>query len=178
MVIARSGGSRKTLYDYFGNKEGLFLATIEHHSAKTTSRLVELGMKSDEPEKALFEAGKAFLTAILAPDMLAMYRITIAEAFRFPKIGNTFLHEGPDRAYDQVANYLKRQTEAGRLKIDDPAAAARQFVAMIRGDMHRRALLVPDYSPTKSEIDRHVRSVVKTFLYGVGRNPSAKNKNP
>ncbi len=177
MVIARSGGSRKTLYDYFGNKEGLFLATIEYHSARFSSRLAELKMNSAVPEQALFEAGRAFFNAIVAPEMLSLYRTIIAEAYRFPRIGTAVLREGHDKADNQVATYLESQHDAGRLKIKDSDVAAKQFLALVTGDLHRRVLLSPDFRPTKTEIDRHVRMAVSTFLYGVGRNPSAENKN-
>ena len=174
MVIARSGGSRKTLYDYFGNKEGLFLATIERHSVGISSRLAELNLKNAAPEKALFEAGRAFFKAIIAPDVLSLYRTIIAEAYRFPNIGAAVIREGHDKADYQVATYLKSQRDAGRLKIKDPDLAARQFLSLVTGDLHRRVLLSRDYHPTKTEIDRYVRMAVTTFLYGIEGNPSAE----
>lgn len=167
LVIERSGGSRRTLYEHFGNKEGLFRAAIETLFDRILVRLSSLDLETGDPEDALTEAGREFLTALTAPDMLAGFRTVLGEATRFPVLGETLLRQGPERAYARVAAWLAHQTEKGALTVAEPDLAARQFIEMVKGDVHLRALLRPADPPTEAEIDRHVREAVRTFLYGV-----------
>lgn len=167
LVIERSGGSRRTLYEHFGNKEGLFQAAIETLFERILARLSSLDLETDDPQDALIEAGRSFLTALVTPDMLAGFRTVLGEARRFPALGEGFLQRGPEGAYTRVAAWLRHQTENGSLIVSDPDLAARQFIELVKGDVHLRALLRPTDPPSETEIERHVRQAVRTFLYGV-----------
>ncbi|MEL6266296.1 MAG: TetR/AcrR family transcriptional regulator [Pseudomonadota bacterium] len=167
MVIERSGGSRRTLYEQFGNKEGLFLATVDALLGRIVEGL-EAGLRlgSDNPEEDLARAGTGWLRALLSEDAVAVCRLVMAEIARFPSLGQRFYDTGPSRSYGAIAAYLRQQTEAGRLAIADPDAAACQFVEMLKGDLHLRALLCGQTSPPEAAIDAHVRSAVRLFLKG------------
>lgn len=178
LVIARSGGSRRTLYEHFGNKEGLFLKATEAICARNVGHLSALDPHAPDPEEALVAAGRAFLTALTAPEMLAGFRTMMGELMRFPTLADTFLRQGPERAYAEVAAWLRHQSEAGVWTVPDPDTAARQMVELIKGDLHLRALLRPEAPPTPEEIDRHVRQAVRTILNGIVRPADESRGHP
>lgn len=170
MVIETAGGSRRTIYERFGNKKGLFSATVEATQARLLTQFSALDWAKASPEEALNRVGAAFLSALTAPDAVALFRVVIAEAPRFPELGEAMFEKGPERAYRMVADYLRTKTDAGVLRIEDANLAARQLVELLKGDLYLRAMLVPGWQPGRREIERHVRSAVSMFLHGVCRN--------
>lgn len=167
MVIERAGGSRRTVYERFGNKEGLFAATVEAMLDRLLEGLSSLDWEHGTPEEVLTKAGSALVRALTAPDAVALFRMVIAEAPRFPHLGAAMYRKGPSRAHLQVATYLREQADAGRLELEDPELAGRQLVEMMKGDLHMRALLDPERCPQEAEIVRHTAHAVHTFLRGV-----------
>jgi AcrR family transcriptional regulator len=174
-IIERAGGSRRTIYQHFSNKEGLFVAVVEAILEHLLKRLSTLNWQENPPEEALVEAGTAFVQALTAPETLATFRMLLTEVTRFPNLGESFFYNGPERAYQQVSDYLQQQTQAGYFHIDDPDLTARQLLEMMKGDLQLRALLCPENLPTNEEIEVQVRFAVKTFLKSVHYNPSAGN---
>lgn len=172
-IIERAGGSRRTIYQHFGNKEGLFVAVVEAILEHLLERLSMLNWQQNPPEEALVEAGTAFVKALTAPETLATFRMLLTEITRFPHLGETFFRNGPERAYQQVSEYLQQQTQAGCFQVYDPDLTARQLLEMMKGDLQLRALLCPENLPTKEEIEVQVRFAVQRFLKSVHYKPSA-----
>lgn len=169
MVIERAGGSRRTIYEAFGNKEGLFGAIVAQVCSDILGKLAALDESAETPEAALTSIGATFLGVLISPHVLALYRVVVAESARFPELGATFLRFGPDAAYTRLGVYLREQTKAGALMIEDPETSARQFLESVKGDLHLRALLQPERLPAQAEIERQVQVAIAVFLRGVER---------
>ena len=168
MVIAKAGGSRRTLYEHFGNKEGLFAASIEHVMNGMLSTLGSLDFNSDDPEHQLSDVGYRFLATMTAPRTRALFRILLAELNRFPELGCMLFERGPEQAYRQIADYLRIQTAQGRLRIGEPEWAARHFIEMVKGELHLRALMCPERLPDDAGLQAHVQQTVRYFLKTTG----------
>jgi hypothetical protein len=61
---------------------------------------------------------------------------------------------------------LQQAQLRGEIDIDDPALTARQFVAMLRGDLHLDILFGLRRCPNATEIHARVASVVEVLLNG------------
>ena len=82
--------------------------------------------------------------------------------------------EGPARTHALMQTFLAAQTSAGALYIDDAAVAARQFLALLKGDLHFRRLfgcVEDDCSEFQREVTNNAEAAVDMFLraYGVSR---------
>jgi TetR/AcrR family transcriptional repressor of mexJK operon len=165
-VIRRSGGSRATLYKQFGDKEGLFAAIISDLCAEIVTPLAN-SASGQEPEAVLLAFGRAFMTGLMEPSGLALYRVLIGEAVRFPELAAAVYRAGPAVAAEELAKHLRRWIAEKQIRLADPDLAARQFLELIKGDLHFRALLRLEPHPTAAEIDACVRSAVRLFLEGV-----------
>jgi TetR/AcrR family transcriptional regulator, mexJK operon transcriptional repressor len=163
-IIARSGGSRATLYVQFGDKAGLFGAII----AAFCERIVApVAARIEGPaEAALLAVGKGFMRVMMAPESLGLYRIVIAEGARFPELAEAVFSAGPKAAADGLTRYLAEKVGSGELALGDPHAAARHFLEMVKGDLHFRALLGLAPAPSEAEVEKCVAVAVKTFLDG------------
>jgi AcrR family transcriptional regulator len=167
-VIRRSGGSRATLYKQFGSKEGLFAAIISDICAGIVAPLGDSG-GTQAPDAVLLAFGRAFMAGLMEPSGLQLYRVLIGEAARFPELAEAVYRSGPLAAADRLSAHLRQWIAEKRIKSTDPDLAARQFLEMIKGDLHFRALLRLEPSPTDAEIGGCVRSAVRLFLDGVSK---------
>ncbi|WP_376965217.1 TetR/AcrR family transcriptional regulator [Azospirillum sp. A26] len=166
-IIAVAGGSRATLYEHFGDKEGLFRAIMEEDNAMILSGLAPA--QADErvtPEAGLTAFALHLVKALLNEETTATVRILIAEGDRVPDITEAFFRIGPENAIGRVADYLKRLSDSGDLSIDDPAAAAQAFLGMVTGNLLVRRLILPQSAPAIPDLDRYVRQAVRLFLNG------------
>ncbi len=162
-IVRRAGGSKRTVYKYFGNKEGLFAAIVASLAAQMLSPL-EMTIGSDSNlQQTLEKLGKAYLDVLLRKDSLAIFRTVVSEGVRFPQLAKTFFQHGPHAAVTRLSHYLEQQVENGSLMLDDTHAAARQYFGMIRSDLHMRAALGLDL-PAEDEISREVGRAVSMFL--------------
>lgn len=167
-VIRRSGGSRATLYKQFGDKEGLFAAIIADICADIVAPLAK-SASGQEPQAVLLAFGRAFMAGLMEPRGLALYRVLIGEAARFPELAEAVYRAGPAIAAEQLAKQLRRWVSEKRFRLADPDLAARQFLEMIKGDLHFRALIRLQ-APTEAEIDDCVRAGVRLFLDAVSKH--------
>lgn len=165
-VVRRAGGSRATLYENFGSKEGLFAAIIARQCDLIVAPLKALSEDDGAPEDVLAAVGRRFMDILMSPRGLGLYRMVSAEAARFPALGAQVFACGPKAAADRLAVYLRAQVEAGTLSVPDADLAARHFLEMVKGDLHTRALFNVAPAPKSAEIDACVKSAVAIFLTG------------
>jgi AcrR family transcriptional regulator len=161
MIQREAGVSKSTVYAHFPTKDQLFAAVIQAECGCFMQNLVTEPMGPSDIRESLRQVGSRFLDLVLDPVALAFYRIIVAEAPRFPHLGRTFYASGPHRLNERVARLL---AEANGIRIENPAAAAEQFIGMLRGDRHLRCLLGIEAKPEPAEIRRIVDDVVDTFL--------------
>lgn len=163
-VIARAGGSRRTLYEHFTNKEGLFAAIVHALIQDATARMERLDTADLALEARLVAFGTTLVDALLEPRTVAAFRMVIAEIPRFPELGRAFYAAGPETAYRRVADLLREHADEGELALADVDLAARQLVELMKGDLHLRALMCAGELPAAAEIEGHVTAAVRTFL--------------
>lgn len=165
-VLARIGGSKRTLYNHFPSKEDLFAAIVTNVSDRVLAAL-RPPLDAGDIRKTLVTMGVGYLSVLLSPDGLALYRAMVSEAPHFPELARTFFANGPGRASGHLCDFFREQTRRGALKIDDPQLTAEQFLGMVRGDVHLAAVLAIR-KPTKRLIKKTAGDAVDTFLCGAG----------
>jgi TetR/AcrR family transcriptional regulator, mexJK operon transcriptional repressor len=162
-VAAEAGVSKQTVYNHFGSKEGLFRAIVDHVSGELLDVLVEGDARAD-PAATLEAIARRFLNLLLAPSYLALHRMLVAEAPRFPDLAREIYLGGPARAASELALYLAQESRKGTLAVADPALAAEQFFGALVGHFQLRALLNPRDAPGEAEIEHAIGHAVRGFL--------------
>jgi AcrR family transcriptional regulator len=165
-IIARSGGSRQTLYSLFGGKQGLFEAIIGELSGKIFAPFWAESLLDRTPEEVLVEVGIRYLETVTTPEALGVHRLAIAEGVFMKELAERFWEMGPAYSGAQLAKYLQQQTSRGTLRLQDPEQAAHQFWGMLLGGFHLQCLLGLREAPAPSEIELFVRNGVTWFLDG------------
>jgi AcrR family transcriptional regulator len=162
--IARAAGvSKGTLYVYFENKAELFSALIADER-KRAKREFHLDPQSPDVSQDLRRYGRSLLGYISRARNIQSVRTVIAIAEKFPKVGEEFYRDGPQRGLDYLRNYLEAQVAAGRLRIEDCAFAARQLQVLLHTGVINELLYGVRTTPDEAEIGRVVDEAVETFL--------------
>lgn len=165
-IIKKSGGSRRDIYTYFGNKKGLFFAAIDEIFALSQVDIVSAKDDALDTRKALVKIGERFIENQTSKDAQIAYRLFISESRRFPSLGRRYFDLVTSEYYRQLSQFF--QARRDRLTIDDPDRAAILYLEMVKGDIVQRAQLGPKYQASKAEIKAHIVRTVEVFLGGVG----------
>jgi AcrR family transcriptional regulator len=164
LVAAEAGVSKQTVYNHFASKEGLFRAIVDDLASELLDVLVDRVSTRADPARTLEALARRFLTLLLLPSSLALHRMLVAEAPRFPDLAREIYLGGPARAVDELAAYLEEQNRRGTLAVEDPALAADQFFGALRGNLQLRALLNPRDVPGEAEIEQALTHALRSFL--------------
>lgn len=166
-IVRRAGGSLSTLYGQFGGKRGLFEAMIDVRVNELTAQMhIELAAHAPLRE-GLKRIGENFLFKQLEEGSLDVFRLMVAQAKKFPEMAETWSKRAPDVVRKALANYLEDRARAGEIRISDSDLAATVFFDLLRSRIQFRALLMPAYHPTETEIREAVDRAVKVFLGGI-----------
>lgn len=114
----------------------------------------------------LLHLGKDVMSAFMSRATLALYKVAVSESCRFGAAAKAYGEHVPQRAIETVRKVLQQAKLRGEVSIDDPAIAARQFVAMLRGDMHLEILFGSRNCPDATQMHARVKSAVDLFLKG------------
>ena len=79
-------------------------------------------------------------------------------------LGRAFYENGPAIRLKALVEYLQRADAVGALKVDDASLAAGEFVGMISGMVHLRAMLGHADEISTAEQETLVEHAVDTFL--------------
>lgn len=166
-VISRSGGSRTTLYEAFGGKDGLIAAVLTEKCQEFSAELDISLETTSPPREALINFATLLTHKILSDEAVRITHILQAEAHHFPNIFETFTKQGPQHTTTRLTEYLKRQCDRGLLRIEDPLVAARALLAMIDAQWRQSLLDISPRQPTSDdEITLRSRQVIDLFMNG------------
>ncbi|MBL4614479.1 MAG: TetR/AcrR family transcriptional regulator [Magnetovibrio sp.] len=167
-VIAETANvSKRTVYNHYASKEALFGdVMLGMCQAKMDAMLLTLS-PSDDMAEALTEFGSNFVNQILEPEGKALLRILVAHVDRFPELGQAFFDNGAKEVIATVAEYLRIQTQAGLITVDDPQDAAGSFLTSLHGEFFFRVLVTVAPPPEPAQVQKMVAAAVQRFLHGV-----------
>ena len=163
--IAKAAGvSKGTLYVYFKDKEELFGAIVLLECAGQAEGIFDLDPKDPDVAGALTRLGVAYINFLCRPEKASALRTVIAIADRMPSIGKTFYETGPSQGIAKLADYLRAQTAAGVLTVDDPEVAAAQFMETCQGTLFKPVLFNFAPPPTPERAKHVVDIAVRVFM--------------
>jgi len=166
-ILDRVGGSKTTLYSYYGGKEGLFSAIIQASVREKLARLQEVDVANLDPKAGLTKIGRVFLSAISERTGESLYRIMIAEAERFPQLASEFYAAGPQLVIKLIKGNLETWQKKGLLRPGDSETLAVHFIGIVLGNFNVKALLGLYSPPTEKEMENWIAASVTLFLDGV-----------
>ncbi|WP_135506698.1 TetR/AcrR family transcriptional regulator [Roseovarius aestuariivivens] len=163
--IARAAGvSKATLYSYFPDKRLLFTEVARLECNRQGEAALQ-EISTDAPiEKVLREAASRIVRFFLSDFGQQVFRICVAESYRFPELGQRFYNSGPALMRERLTSVLRPYVERGELRIDDMDLACNQFGELCKSDLFVRCLCGVPCSTDDAAIDRVVTGAVEMFL--------------
>jgi TetR/AcrR family transcriptional repressor of mexJK operon len=174
-IIDVVGGSKATIYAWFGGKEGLFEAVVRKECRDVTMAIHVDTAGSLEAQ--LTEIGHSFLAMVLSPPILEFHRLMVSIGRKFPEIGRLFYETGPASAYSIVATWIAKQQQERRIAQDDPNLLAVLFLDMLIGEHQLSRLTSMPRAARRDKVDETVRLAVKVFLRGCAAPGEARPSN-
>jgi AcrR family transcriptional regulator len=170
-VIARVGGSKRTVYSYFKGKEALFAAVVDEIVGEIVRPLPDIDAIKLGVRETLQVVAEQHMTVVLSERHAALMRLVAAEASRFPEIGRAYYEHGPARGHKKLETYFAEQHGLGTLDIADAAQASDFFWGMVLHHPTLRRLYDVVPPPRQAEVKSVCAAAVDAFLtlFGTGR---------
>ncbi|HMU86891.1 MAG TPA: TetR/AcrR family transcriptional regulator [Agitococcus sp.] len=163
-VIKITGGSKASVYKYFGNKDGLFAAMFAERCQVFLAHLdIPQGL-SDNLEHTLTQFAQRVLESAIDVERIALIRALATEADRFPQLAEMAYNTGPKYVLDLLASLIKRHHDAGLLVCPRPDIAAMQFMETIKAHAQWRTLLGLPAFANAINADDYIHIAVTNFL--------------
>ena len=167
-VAKQARMSKRTVYSRFRDKAELFGAVVHRlvERLRPPNSAPEQFFEGASLEAILQRLGRLILRAALSPPALALHRVIVADAKRFPELAAAVNQEGTRRdAIRRIAALLERESSPGRLRAGKAEFAAEQFLHMLVAGPQRRALGLGT-PMSDEELDAWASDAVELFLDG------------
>jgi TetR/AcrR family transcriptional repressor of mexJK operon len=163
-VAAEGGIAKMTLYRHFPSKEALFegLVTATCESMREDLENAPTAATDKPIANRLADELNAFTSALIEPDGLALYRLIVADGWRFPDLARVFDRSGMRVIRQRIADLL----ETGGVSANHSRQVAAEVVALALGDAYQRALLGIAEEGDGEAFARQIDVAVK---YGLGQ---------
>jgi AcrR family transcriptional regulator len=134
--------SKRAIYACFDTKDALMAALVGHSTSTMTA---PLQLAAPEDLAALYAGlsrfGFDFLTFVLNPDRIALYRVAIAEADRDGTLGPVLIEQGLSGMLNGIVAFFIAATQRGLVSRSDCEMLPGLFMAMLIGGTQMRLLL-------------------------------------
>lgn len=163
-VIAKVGGSKRTIYTYFGGKLDLFKAVVERLAQNVDQGIDALD--TTDVYGSLCNLCLTHLDQVTGPAQLAVFRLVLGEQARNPEVAQEFFAAGPMQSQRNLEQFLMRLNASGGLVIPDVAQAADLLLGGLRGLAHLEGLFCNaklDDAELRKRVDFAVTSFLKMY---------------
>lgn len=169
-IVKKSGGSLSTIYQHFGNKEGLFKAIIQRGINEFYDK-IEFQLKDsydDDLEDFLYKFGLIYAQIHVHKDVARFSRILYNEGYKQDaKIAHFFIDHIKNTIYKVLFDFLKQDRVKKQLKSDDLELIVFQFCLLIREpEVTNEIFFDKKLKLSQQEIKTKVKNIVEFFLRG------------
>jgi AcrR family transcriptional regulator len=166
-IATRAKMSKRDLYALFDSKHAMLTACIKERAGRMRQPL-ELAPpvpdSRDAVVRTLGDLGRSILRGACHPDVLAVYRLAIAESDRAPEVARALDRNGRAANHAALGAWLARAQARGFIGAGDPAAMAARFIALLWEGLLVQLLLRVREDPSDEEIESRARAATEAFL--------------
>ena len=164
-IATRAKVSKRDLYSLFGSKQAMLGACIQERAERMRLPLHLPPPRTPEALRMTLERfGTTLLREASRPEVLAVFRLAIAEAERSPDIARTLEDAGRIATMAKLGELMGAAQAAGLLGAGDPRDLAGLFFAVLWGGLHVRLLLRVADPPDEAQAARQARAATDALV--------------
>ncbi|RXJ86759.1 TetR/AcrR family transcriptional regulator [Arcobacter sp. CECT 8985] len=165
-ITKEVGCSKRTLYNEFSNKEGIFKELIITNTNQVIKILEKEKFESKDLRDNLVHFGFTLMNTYMQPKMVGVFKVILTETARFPELGKIFFDNGPKKGSEILRGIL-----ANSEYFDDDRPVDEwhidYFIGMLRSNIHLKVLLGLKKRPTEKELKKYIKGAVEIYLNGI-----------
>jgi AcrR family transcriptional regulator len=165
-IAQRAGVSTKTLYRLFPAKSDLF----ESVCAERIERFMLEANTGQAPltdmNASLVHILEAFGRLTLDPDTIAIYRLVVTEADRFPEVAAAFYKRAILGTAKVIDGWIDSRRQTGEILIGDTSTAGGMLRGMMMFEPQRGVMLNQRKPPSLEEVRQRAELCADIFIRG------------
>ena len=163
-IVEHAGGSKASIYKYFGSKQGLFLAIYQDRSDKFIHQ-IELAVQEQNIDlnERLYQLLFDLYHIVTDPKSAGLWRLIIQISQNDPQLAQQLYNLGPDQAHCIFAKFLNEAHQRQEIYCLDPKQSAIYFFGFLH-DLHWRTLVSLPIGNEDNQIQKQITYVVDLFL--------------
>ncbi|WP_430463967.1 TetR/AcrR family transcriptional regulator [Tabrizicola sp.] len=170
LAIARAAkASNETLYNWYGDKTGLFAALVRRNAAEVKALLEDQIAAGGDALDTLARVGPVLLQLVTSDRAVALNRAAAADPTG--ELGRIIAAEGRETVAPLVAQIIAQGRTQGRLAFDDLAIACETWLGLLIGDIQIRRVVgrMPQPGPEAlaARVDAALRHFLRLFAVGI-----------
>ncbi|KJV37917.1 TetR/AcrR family transcriptional regulator [Acinetobacter brisouii] len=163
-IVNHAGGSKASLYKYFGNKDGLFKAICEHRRDIFFKELfLKIAPQTSDLKSLLVSILNNFYQHILKPENRKFVRLLFEQTKQNPELAIYLYEECPGKILHSVSQRLSQAHEQGQIVCSNPLHSAKMYLGIL---WHFEWQVLMGVEPQESleEISDYIEYSVEHFL--------------
>jgi AcrR family transcriptional regulator len=162
-IARRACVSKQTIYNHYGSKAELARAMSERR-AHEVAEVLDAPGAIENPAETLAGYARLLMRAVLNPRGMAVYKMAMQASASMPDVAQAIYEAGPRASRLRLAEFLRLETAAGRVRTPDPLQAAEFFAGMVLGRYQTPSLLGVAIGLTEDEIEQVSREAAARFM--------------
>ena len=164
-IAKRARASNETLYNWYGDKNGLFKTLIENNAAETKTLLENAISNPRNPLSTLEKLGPTLLDLLLGERAIALNRAAAADPTG--ELGKLLSAAGKETVFPLIVDLFSQLEPVGPQKA---LKAAQDYLGLLVGDMQIRRAIGAIKKPTKSEMQTRSENALAALrsIYQIG----------
>ena len=138
-IAKRAKASNETLYRWYGDKRGLYLALIAKNAEAATQVLQAAEAKDMAPQDALAKLGPVLLCLLTGDKAVALNQAAAADATG--ELGQALAQAGRDTVAPMIGKVFENLRADGVLSFKDTGDAVDLYLSLLVGDLQIRRVI-------------------------------------
>jgi TetR/AcrR family transcriptional repressor of adeIJK operon len=165
-LVAHVGGSKASIYQYFGCKKGLLVALVQRrHECFFSENSIATELGTQTLREVLLETAHKLFNAFTQPDKIAFMRLIVRESQRDPEIARIAYDLGPARGQATMAKIFTEAALRGEISCPSPYESAVIYNGFLQHIKWRLLIGLPAVE-AHVDINHFFEFSIDTFLAG------------
>ncbi len=165
-IAAEAHCSKETLYNWFGDRDGIMLALVHEQADGMRQAMAERFATAEGSLEARLVSCSTLLLDIMTGDAaLAVNRVAMAQTCsEDTRLGTAAMADWKEQIAQPFVDMFQEGNESGELAVHSPIEAFENLVGLLVGDRQRQLLLGEDVRPEPATMKAVAAKAVQRWL--------------